>query len=147
MRDDTKITQEIENFETRFDKLASDAQMEIEEKETSVKKFRHSLSRLPQSIRRDHLQFITENLSNLQAATSIDQLFMYLDLYTSFLDYSLLDHIVKRYGSEKMKKAMREYVQDLTEFRKITTVEQLVRNWSGRVEPPPNFSELKNKAG
>ena len=46
MRNESKITQEIEKFESRFDKLASDAQMEIE-KETSVEMFRHSLSHVP----------------------------------------------------------------------------------------------------
>ena len=119
--------------------------MELEEKRTEIKRFRHTLTHLPLAIRHDHYQYIEQHLSKIEEADSIECLFHHLNLYWSFLDYTLLEHIIRRHGSKDLKTKMRKYVTDITVFRKTTTLSQLSSYWCERVSLPPHFSQLTIK--
>ena len=67
---------------------------------------------------------------------------MHLNLYWNFIDYSLLDYIVDRFCSANLKKDMNEYKLELGEFRRVTTISQVIGTWPGRVDPPPSFTEF-----
>ena len=145
--DDCEVAMRIENFEERFSSLEFATLIELEDKQTSLKRFRHSITLLPVAIRHDHKKFLEESLSDITKVESLDKLFMHLNLYWSFLDYSLLEHIINRFGNTTLKRQMKTYASDLSQFRKNTTVRQYVSNCPGschrRVEPlPPHFSKI-----
>lgn len=141
--DSSELQCQADKFESWFEELSFEAQAEIEEKHTSLKRFRHFLTLLPESIRSEHHQFLNDRLSDIMNAESIELVFGYLNLYWNFFDYNLLEHIIKKFGSIRLKKEMRKYVKCLSDFRKATTLQQLIERWQGlRAEPPPDFSEI-----
>ena len=138
---------EIEEFEDRFRDLAYDAKVGIEER-TPIRKFRHALQLLPLSIRHDHRQFLENSLPNIDKAENIDEIFRYLNLYWNFIDYHLLEYVIKKFGNKSLKAKMAKYVRDLAEFRKNTTIAQVCRfakSWSIRPDLPQHFSTLRTK--
>lgn len=141
------VSMEIEEFEDRFGDLAYDAQVAIEER-TPMKRFRHALRLLPLSIRHDHLKFLENSLPNIDKAENVDEIFRHLNVYWNFIDYHLLEYIIKKYGNKSLKAKMGKYVRDLAKFRKNTTIAQVCRfakSWSIRPDLPEHFSKLSTK--
>ena len=141
------ISMQIEEFEMKFADLAYRARVVIEE-HTPIKKLTHTLQLLPLSIRDDHLQFVESSLPNIEKAGSVDEIFRYLNLYWNFIDYHLLEHLIKRCGNKSLKAKMGKYVRDLAEFRGKTTIAQvcgLAKVWSIRADLPQHFSRLSTK--
>jgi hypothetical protein len=60
----------------------------------------------------------------------------------NFLDYHLLEHIIKEFGSESLKLSMQRYVQDLDEFKINTTMRDLMECWPGQVKMPSQYCEV-----
>lgn len=60
------------------------------------------------------------------------------ELVWSFLDFTLLEHIVMRFGSDNLKDQMRQYSYKLQDFRKRTTVYRLIEAWPS-LEPPQDY--------
>ena len=143
--DDTDVTSQIQEFEERFERLEFASLTELEEKQVDLKRFRHSLILLPAKIKKEQATFLKENLPTISKAESIDEIFMQLNLHWNFIDCSLLEHIVNRFCSEEVKKDMIQYISDLEAFRKVTTVNQMIRCWPGRIDPPPHFSKVTCK--
>ena len=113
-----------------------------------MKKFRHTLTLLPLSIRPDHLRFLKEELPNIVKSEKIDEIFLLLNLYWSFIDYHLLEVVITGHGSESLKAEMEKYVCDLAEFRRNTTIEQVcvvAKTWLLRQDLPQHFSKLTTK--
>ena len=141
------ISMEIEEFEDRFEELAYLAQVAIED-HTPMKRFRCTLRCLPLSIKQDHLKFLENSLPNIDKAEDFDEIFRYLNLYWNFIDYHLLEYVIKKYGDESLKAKIGEYVRDLAAFRKNTTIAQVCRfakSWSIRPDLPQHFSTLRTK--
>ena len=142
------VAQQIEEFENRFAGLTYEAQVEIREKRIPVRKFQHTVVLLPLSIRADHYQFLKENLKNIEKSESIDEVFMHLNLYWNFIDYHLMEHVIKQHGTGDLKAKMEEYVQDLAGFKSTTTIGQicgLARGWCSRPDLPQHFALLSTK--
>ena len=57
-------------------------------------------------------------------AKSIDDIFEILDDFWDYTDYTLLQHLVERFGEEALKKEMSEYVAALEQFEKGTTIQE-----------------------
>lgn len=97
---------------------------------------------LPASIKHEHTAFLKENLPTFLKAENLEEIFMHLNLYWNFIDYSLLDYIIDRFCSADLKKDMHEYKSELGEFRRVTTISQVIGSWLGKVDPPPSFTEF-----
>ena len=142
------IIGQVERFNDRFIDLEIRLRDELLMcKQISVEAVRDSITLLPTSIRTEHYQFIKECSDDIQKAGSIQDLFRHLNLYWTYLEYSLMDHIIKRHSkmlSKELKEDMRVYMEDMETFKKRTTVEQLLQVGLGciRKEPPPGFSRL-----
>ena len=98
----------------------------IKEMKISVGKLRTDLTLLPCSIKQNHLTFLKENISNLRKASDCEEIFMYLNLYWDHFNYTLLEVIIKDYGSENLKKQMGSYISDLHQFWQKTTVADFI---------------------
>ncbi len=150
---DSDVAREIFEFEKRFRKLIVQVQIDWIKDDTSQTPHRlldlqTFLTYLPASIRSDHYEFIQESLSTIKKAKDIEELFLYLNLYWSFIDCNLLQHLIGTFGSEGLQVQMDSYVADLVRFRKSTTVAQFAKHWPKfgcKKDPPPHFSELRAK--
>ena len=77
-------------------------------------------------------------------ADGVITMFAHLSLHVTFIDYSLLEHLIQKFGSEKLKQDMSSYAMSIQVFLDETTVqEMIIFNWPGQRELPPNFEKLK----
>ena len=136
------VSAQIREFMRKFESLALSCLCELEETQLGLRKFRTSLMLLPASIKHEHTAFLKENLPTFLKAENLEEIFMHLNLYWSFIDCSLLDYIIDRFCSPDLKKEMHEYKSELGEFRRVTTIGQVIGSWPGRVNPPPSFTEF-----
>lgn len=136
------VSAQIREFMKKFESLVLSCLCELEETQLGLRKFRHSLMLLPATIKHEHTAFLKENLPTFLKAENLEEIFMHLNLYWNFIDYSLLDYIIDRFCSTDLKKDMDEYKLELGEFRRVTTISQVIGSWPGRVDPPPSFTEF-----
>ena len=142
------VEDQIADFERRFDDLTFCLENELEKK-VSLKRLRHSVTSLPITIRGEHYQFIKESIKDFKSAEDIEHIFMHLNLYWTYLEYSLLNHIVQYHShmlSEELKENVRLYIEDIEVFKKHTKLKQVLEadhgHWCIRREPPPGFSRI-----
>lgn len=134
------------DFETRFRDLVIATQEELEK--ISMKAFRTDITLLPSTIKHNHLTFLKENISNLKKASDIEEIFMHLNLYWNYFNYTLLEAIIKRNGSKHLKQQMKSYASDMHQFWRKTTVADFIPYCKSmqRFETiPEEFTKLKIK--
>ncbi len=134
----------------RFIDLQTEALEEISDSKISVRKFRHKLMTLPSTIKNEHKDFVMSHHSLFVKAESIEDIFLHLDFYLSFIDFSLLEHIIKQFGSECLREDMSRYAQDMRDFKARTTISDALEylpkpRLSSQRNPPESFSFLTVK--
>ncbi len=97
---------------------------EVTESNVSLKKFRRKLVCLPISIRNEHHRLITAE-SPLFEVKTIEGIFAHTNLHLSFLDFSLLEHIIGHFGSESLKQEMTDYKHQMSQFLQVTTISDI----------------------
>ena len=101
-----------------------------------------SLTLLPIALRGEYKKFVFENLEALEKAESIRRIFHHLNLHFTFIDYHLLEHLVKKFGGKRLKRDMSAYAEAVQVFLDETTVQQLMDHWPGQSDIPPHFKKL-----
>ena len=116
--------------------------------------FRDCITLLPASIEAEYCQFIEKKLDKIVNLPNVNELFLHLNLYWSYLQYSLLKHIIECYSdpqdsidlqqplvSHNLQEAMEKYEEDIEAFKSETTVGQLIEVGLGKLkmDPPPGF--------
>ena len=90
-----------------------------------VRHLRHSIIRLPHDLKSEHHSFLSEKVKEkLEKAKTIEAIFLIVDDYWNFLNYSLLEHIIDRNASDDIKKEMAEYVAQVSAFRRKTRLDK-----------------------
>ena len=144
------IADEVKKFESRFFDLVFRLRNEMIQNRTPVIKVRDSITLLPIIIRSEHYQFVKDCSADIRKAEDIEDLFQHLNLYWTYLEYSLLEHIIVAHSSslsKGLKVDMKRYKVDIEAFKRCTTVEQLLKVGLGiiRREPPPGFARIVSK--
>ena len=111
------IKQKIKNLEDKFHELADKTFDEIQERNPDVKQFRARLISLSFKYKKQHKEFFQQLIEDAEKDTTIDHIWMKLCGYWDFLNYSLLENLVHKYGSHPLKADMRDYLEQLKEFR------------------------------
>lgn len=141
------INDQIAGFEARFFELMKDFKKEVS-KRGDLRTLQSSVTYLPLTVRRDHYEFIEKASADLDHAGNIEDFFRHLNLYWSFLEYSLLDFIIERNSgicSDKLKREMQRFKRDVEDFKKSTTVKEFWDSGSvcgDSIEPPPGFKRI-----
>ena len=121
------ITDRIEELEEEFDALHKGLLSDIKANEAiSVEEFLQALTLLPISLRREYESSIQEKLTTLERIPTINGMFLRLNPLFSFLDYGLLEHLVRKFGGHALKQGMTSYVAKINVFMSETTVAQLM---------------------
>ena len=137
------ICDQIENLERQFCSLSGSILEELNDRKIDVKQIRKHIMSLPYRLKREVSQPLIDHASEIRQKMDMDRLIMYLDATIwNFIDYLLLEHIIRQFGSQELRREMEKYLTDLTRFFKQTTVSQLIKYWPGRRETPPNYCEL-----
>ena len=152
---DTTTADCIKQFEARFIDLRmialeeitkkERAEKEITEKGVTVREFRRTLMTLPTPIKNENKGFIVTNYSLFEKAESVESIFLYLNFYLSFIDFSLLEHIIEQFGSDGLKRDMSSYAEDMRQFRMNTPVSEVLDHLPKISDAPAGYSSLTVK--
>ena len=70
---------------------------------------------------------------------------MHLNFYLSFIDFSLLEHIIEQFGSDSLKRDMSSYAEDMRHFRMNTPVSEALGHLPRNSDTPVGYSRIKAK--
>ena len=118
-------TKEREVFEKRkklrkrFNNLVEEVR-ELTKAKYTVNSFRTLLCSLPPKYRDEHISFVGENIPHFSKAKEVEEIFLYLGLYWSFLSPGLLEYILDELEDEEYKQKLKCLNADVAEFRKTT---------------------------
>ena len=137
----------IEDFECRFRSLQKEILHQLVKSCVDPSTVINSLTLLPLKLKKEYEKAIQELLPFFSNKEGIDKLFFRLNPLFSFLDYDLLEYIIKIYGSDTLITDMTTYSSDMCIFMKETTIKQLINHLPGQIEIPPKFSLIEAKIG
>ena len=146
-----KLQAEAKSSELRdcFISMVGDLKQHLKEIKTDdgLPKFRDEfILKLPLSVREDNEKLFNRNNTEINKATTFDELFTCLNTHWSYLNHSLLGGIILRYGTEELKDDIKAFSLEVDEFRKVTTIEIFQEiEPSPRVDPPAGFEEFVTK--
>ena len=133
------IAERIRTMEIKFGQLVDKVQ---EEHNIPLQRLKRCITLLPASTKDQHIAFIRENLSEIKESKCMEDIFLLLNLYWDFLNYTLLEHIVTEFGNNDTKAAMAVYVCELVAFRKATKLSEFISHWPCTGKVPPDMSKL-----
>ena len=140
---DQDVESKIEELEAQFRGLHSCILKELKEnKALDIEEVLHALTLLPTKLRNEYQKLILDKLPKLQSEESISKLFFHLNSLFSFVDYSLLEYIIKIFGSTSLQDRMKSYCSEVRNFMSHTTVQQLIDYWPCEEEIAPNISKM-----
>ncbi len=110
------IRKEADELECQFSEMTDHTADIIRRKEISVTVFKRCLIRLPVRNREQHREFLESVWPQVSDAT-LDDVWFKLEMYWDFLNYTLLEHLVNKFGDEGLRLKMEGYKNNLKEFR------------------------------
>ena len=137
------IEEEIQNLESQFWDIMDKAANHLET--TRLSDLKRCITQLPVSVKYQYVRFLQGNLSAINNATSVDEVFSILSLYWDFLNCGLLDVIVRRLGNDETKQLMEQYKVKLREFRMKTKLGDYIGK--GKGSNPRYFTEFTTELG
>ena len=72
---------------------------------------------------KDIVLFLKSTMNELFESTSIEVVFFHLNLYWGYLNFHLLDHIIKQFCLDDVRREMDKYKVELEEFKIQTPLE------------------------
>ena len=144
------IDDQVKQFDDSFSALVFHLRNEMLQNQVSVSSLQDTLALIPSLIKLEHHQFMTQNRCKIMDEKEIGDIFLHLNDYWTYLEYSLLEHIIQRHSSllsRDLQEEMTKYKKDIEGFKQRTTMEQLLDAGLGvvRKEPPHNFSRIVTK--
>ena len=144
------IASKIESLVDRFDSLRTRIRLELEAKpDMAVPTILDKLTSLPPLLKKEYYDSsIKKEIPSMCSETQINKLFIvHLNPLTSFIDYGLIEYVIKKFGSDALQRDMRSYCEEMIVFMKETTIKQLINHLPGETEIPPKFSLIKANVG
>ena len=133
----------IEMLEKQFQGLHKSILKELVDNEgVNVNELLQSLTLLPTKLKNEYEALIMKKLPTFQKEESISQLFLHLNPLFTFIDYTLLEYIIKQFGSVTLKQKMQSYSHEIQNFMNQTTIQQLIDYWPCNEESAPNVSKM-----
>ena len=136
LQDIQSIKQQVKQLQDHFIHLAYCTYEELVDKGISVHNVHAWLISLDVFRQREHQEFIKDHLTNIEKGTHLSNLWARLGTYWNFLNFDLLKHVIKKFGSEDLKQKMKSYKCDLQWFQRVTRVCDFIDCWPVQGEAP-----------
>lgn len=138
-----KARSEQDRLVRKFRGLVTTTQECVKEANVNIPEFINYLTILPPELEEEHEQFLEEKAPQF-CDTTLGVIFCRLNRYWNYLNYSLLEHVVKEYGGEGLKQEMQGYVTDVQLFQKMTTLHVFKQIYKKhlRDEIPKDFRKI-----
>ena len=133
----------IDALEEQFSCLHKRLVNELSKGDTSVEEVLQVLTMLPLKLRREYQSRIQNMLPELEDKKFVDNLFYHLNPLFTFIDYELLQYLVSKFGSQGLKQEMMSYTEKMQAFKKVTTIDELIKHWPGLEAPPIDYKILR----
>ena len=138
------IAKEAAELQHMFVTVVTHTTICFQEKEAAfLGKFRITLKNLPLSNRFEHLYFLDEKKDNIKKAKDVEEILDILDPHWNYREYALLEHIIKEFGTSKLKEEMKEYILKLEKFEKNTSVKDYNSAALDEIQIPDYYEELE----
>ena len=103
--------------------MRRDTLSKLDEKRTSVKTLFDKVTLLKALKGEKGIQiFLAENMEQLSKASSNQVVFGILNMYWTYFQYHLLEHIMKQFSLTKLQEQMKAYKQELEIFKEETSL-------------------------
>ena len=144
---DEKVGIEVKIFEDRFRNLhkRTHSELIINGSIDTIDDVLDALTFLPIGLINEYEGVIKLTISYQEG---IRKLFRHLiNPHLTYLDYGLLDYLIKQFCSDDLKEDMRSYSSDMQKFMEEKTIEQLIGHVPGHIQEDPKFSLVKANIG
>ena len=111
---------DIEELEDQFSDMADRTLDIIKAKGTTVQDFKDRLINLNVRNRELHKEYLDLNIFSETSAESVKDVWLKLSDYWDFLNYTLVEHLIKKYANQDLIETMRSYKRNLEIFRSKT---------------------------
>ena len=141
--------QRLEFLEESITNLTSQLCLELEISGVMVEDLLNKQMIMPDRLRREFQDCLSRDITTFgDIYKSIRHAFnLLINPFTTFLDYKLIEYLISKFGSSQLKKKMVDYVNDVTNFKKETTVAELIDHWDGIEDQSMKFTELQVRLG
>ena len=85
-----------------------------------------------------------EKKEEIKKANNVDEIFDILEPYCNYVDYDLLEYIIKAFGTSDLQEVMKEYIAELERYE-MTTVHDLSLATQGKAVVPAHYKQLAVK--
>ena len=137
------VARDVNQLEELFGDIVDQTSEIIIKEDMNVRDFKSRLTNLSVQDKKLHKKFLREIWPKLKDATLDDVLFE-LKMYWDFLNYTLLEHLVKHFGDEALKASMEDYKKRLMEFRCKTRLCDFAKHFK-HIQKELERKELKIK--
>ena len=143
---------EIKELQNELESVRNDVQTFLEEKHKDNPEYlptlRNAIAFLPASTRVEQIPLLGwKQQTEVSSAASFSAVFALLKHLCEFPDSSLLEHIVRLFGSDQLKSKMNAYQEQIQAFRAHTKVSDFAKTYPKESVLPPDFSILTVKLG
>ena len=111
----------FDRWEEQFFRLVRSLQ--LLSMQINLRKFKVTLTTLPLSKRLRHLVFLKKEKARIMRARDIEEIFDILEPYWDYTDYSLLEYLIKEFGTRQLQQEMERYIAQLEQFLKMTCIQ------------------------
>lgn len=128
-----ELEEELEELQGVFGRIQESIMEVLDQKGVLFKQFKRAISSFPAHVQLNSFR----NFKTVSGNVEFEDIFSSWnqDVVWSFLDFTLLEGIVKRYGHDKLRDSMKEYSLRLKNFRQRTLVSRLMDIWTDPNEP------------
>ena len=137
---------QFHNLEEEYHDLVFETLSTLDQNGVELRKVKITVTLLPVSLKEEHTSsFLTsDNIAAITGAKSLDEIFGHLNKYWNFFDYGILEYLIDRLGTNKLKQSLITYLNHLDEFRRRTKLIDFVKLWPQKraSNPPPGFTRI-----
>lgn len=143
-----QVEEEISRLDERYADLRSSTHLHMVEREsessTFLRMFRITILEIPQ---REQARYprLFENSHQIHTARNVSMIFDIIRPYTNYMNYELLQWIIKKFGNTPLKEEMRGYIVELETFEVRTTIMEFTSATTHSTEIPECYKSVTIK--
>ncbi len=137
------IEQQTKKLDEEFRSLVGLARAAILLQDHQPSDFMEKVSRLGPDHQAEHRSFIKEDLINLPQTATVDKIWISLNTYWNYLNYGLLEHVIKEFNIKDLEQKLKSYVEKLKTFKRDTKLCDFVQYCRRRHDHVPSIDKLK----
>ena len=136
------IPQQTQDLEDEFMDVSIQTYDKIIEKDIDVNRFKARLMTLPIKYKEEHKDFFKQIENELEKESTINSIWIKLSKYWNFMNYTLLENLIRNIGDRSLKQNMKSYLSSLETFRRNTRLCDFAEHCPA-VESRPSEADLK----